>query len=391
MILSKYQNGKALRKLDIKKWKLVKFRDVLIDETSKAIKIKKENYSETGEFPIIDQGKEFIAGYTSSHEGLYKNAPLIIFGDHTRVIKYIDFPIYIGADGVKLLKNRFSEDEVLTKYLYYYLCTVNIPNTGYNRHFKYLKEIVFPIPSIDIQKQIITILDKAQNLIEKRKAQIEALNQLMQNVFLEMFGDPVNNLKGWSQLKLNDICTKITDGTHDTPKRLTSGIMLITGKNIRPFKIDFSDLDYVSKEDHEIIYSRCNPEYGDILYTNIGANLGTATMNNLHEQFSMKNVALLKLKRELVNSRYIEFLLNNLSMKNKIIDLSSSGGAQKFLSLNKIKQVEVPVPPLDIQVQFSVIVEELLRKKVVFEKGLFELEKLFNSLIQRAFRGELFN
>lgn len=72
---------------------------------------------------------------------------------------------------------------------------------------------------------------------------------------------------------------------------------MLTGKNIRSTGILFDDVEYVSDEDHKIIYGRCNPEYGDVLYTNIGVNYGTACFNNLDFEFSMKNVALLKPKR----------------------------------------------------------------------------------------------
>ena len=98
-----FQNNKALMKVQEENgWKLYKFDDILIDDTRNAIKIKKELYLEYGEYPIIDQGKNEIAGYTNEVEGIYKEEALV-FGDHTRIIKYIDFPIFLGADGVKLL------------------------------------------------------------------------------------------------------------------------------------------------------------------------------------------------------------------------------------------------------------------------------------------------
>jgi len=243
---------------------------------------------------------------------------------------------------------------------------------------------------LDRQESIVNTLNKITLLIDKRKAQIEALTSLAQSLFLDNFGDPVCNTKEWTNYKLTDICAKITDGTHDTPKRLDSGIMLITGKNIKPFKIDYSNIDYVSQDDHNIIFARCNPEYGDILYTNIGVNLGTALMNNINEEFSMKNVALLKLNKNIVLPRYLEFLLNYKPMKSSIIEASSSGGAQKFLSLGKIKGVSLPIPPIELQVKFSNVFEEILKQKSLLEDGLTELESMLNSLTQKAFKGEFY-
>ena len=104
--------------------------------------------------------------------------------------------------------------------------------------------------------------------------------------------------------KLEEVCTKITDGTHDTPERLTEGIKFITGKHIRPFSIDYNNSDYVTIKVHTEIYKRCNPEYGDILYTNIGVNYATAAMNTVNYEFSMKNVALLKYNRTILSGRF---------------------------------------------------------------------------------------
>src|SRR5690606_1628371 len=123
-------------------------------------------------------------GYTNEDEGLYKDNPVIIFGDHTRIIKYIDFPIFIGADGVKLLRTKVDCN---TKYIYYYLTSLKLPDDGYSRHFKYLKQVIIPIPSIQTQHKIVQVLDKAQSLIDKRKEQIKQCDELIQSLFYKMF------------------------------------------------------------------------------------------------------------------------------------------------------------------------------------------------------------
>jgi type I restriction enzyme S subunit len=103
----------------------------------------------------------------------------------------------------------------------------------------------------------------------------------------------------------------------------------------------------------------------------------------------MKNVALLKPKRERINSRYLEHALNNERQKNTIINSSSSGGAQKFLSLGQINQIKIPLPPLKKQDYFQDIVEEADVLKARYQTSLMELESLHASLSQRAFKGEL--
>ena len=116
-----------------------KFSDIFVDCTSEGTKISKEEYMKEGKAIIIDQGMNKIAGYTNRENGLYTDVPAIIFGNHTRIIKYIDKPFFLGADGVKLLKAK--DKSANYKYLYYALRNAKIPNTGYNRHFKWLKEV----------------------------------------------------------------------------------------------------------------------------------------------------------------------------------------------------------------------------------------------------------
>lgn len=252
-----------------------------------------------------------------------------------------------------------------------------------------ISQIPIPLPPLPIQKQIAEILEKADKAKQKRKEANKLTYEFLQSVFIEMFGDPVKNPKGWEICSLTDVCSKITDGTHDTPKRLKAGVKFITGKNIRPFYIDFTDLDYVTHDVHNEIYRRCNPVYGDILYTNIGVNVGTAVMNNLYEEFSMKNVALLKCDSLKIISRYLEHLLNNPLMKDSILNTFSIGGAQSFLSLNNLKRIRIPVPPRTLQQQFAEIVNKVEALKEKQKQSEQELENLFQSLMQKSFNGEL--
>lgn len=278
-------------------------------------------------------------------------------------------------------------------YIYYILKynSRQLNDLGTGTTFKELSKATFekfhiPVPELPEQIRIATVLTKAESLIKQRKVSVALLDDILKSTFLKMFFQYFP--KGKSQ-KLETLCNKITDGTHDTPERLKKGIKFITGKHIRPYVIDFENSDYVTEEVHKEIYRRCNPEFGDILYTNIGVNLGTAAMNNVSYEFSMKNVALLKLNHSLVTSRYLEHVLNLPSRRNRILEMNSSGGAQQFLSLGQIKNIDIPVPPIDLQKSFSEIVEKSEILKTHFKKSLIELENLYGSLNQKAFKGEL--
>ena len=126
--------------------KLIAFEELFEDCTRFGTKMQTRDYLINGENAIVDQGQSFIAGYTNQEAGVFTDVPAIIFGDHTRVIKYVDFPFFLGADGTKILKSKKRDSNY--KYLYYCLLNARIPNTGYNRHYKWLKELQ-PILSIN--------------------------------------------------------------------------------------------------------------------------------------------------------------------------------------------------------------------------------------------------
>ena len=168
-----------------------KFNEIFIDKTKYGEKIQTSEYEKQGKHIIVDQGQAEIAGYTNREEGLFNEVPVIIFGDHTRLIKYIDEPFFLGADGVKVLRSK--EKNANYKYLYYALKSAKIPNTGYNRHFKWLKDVEINYPDSVKQEKIVDILDRVSDVIEKRKAELSYLDTLIKARFVEMFGDPIRN------------------------------------------------------------------------------------------------------------------------------------------------------------------------------------------------------
>ncbi len=246
-----------------------------------------------------------------------------------------------------------------------------------------LEAVIIEVPTIQEQEKIENQLDKISDIIIMRKQQLQQLDELVKARFVELFGDPIFNSKNLILSSLNDVCTKITDGTHDTPPRYDSGYLLITGKNIRSSGIIFDDIEFVSEEDHKTIFNRCNPEYGDVLYTNIGVNYGTACYNNLDYEFSMKNVALLKPNHRFVNGYYLWECLN--IMRNHILSMNQIGGAQTFMGLATIKKIIIPVPTMELQNQFAAFVEQIDKSKVAVQKALNEAQTLFDSLMQKYF------
>lgn len=312
---------------------------------------------ENGDVFLLSTGN--FSGYTTRElaSGVLNSGEIIsIPTGGSAIIKYFkgDF-----VDSGNILAVSASS-RVNLKYVYYFLLYKSDLVASFYRgasiKHPYMPDIIkikVPVPDIDVQNQIVDELDTINDLITKKESLAQKYEQLASTLFYEQFGDPILNERGWDVQIMKNICTKVTDGTHDTPKRLTEGVMFITGKHIRPYSIDYANCDYVSEEDHRMIIERCYPEKGDVLYTNIGANLGTAALNTIEPVFSMKNVALLKLKSSVVNGQYLQHFLNEPRVKESIIAERAQGGAQKFLGLSSIGKINVVLPPIERQLEYA--------------------------------------
>ncbi|MFH1399448.1 MAG: restriction endonuclease subunit S [Candidatus Woesearchaeota archaeon] len=166
--------------------------------------------------------------------------------------------------------------------------------------------------------------------------------------------------KGWVWVRLIDILNKLTDGTHHSPPNTPEGeFMYITAKNIKDNGVDLSNITYVSKKIHDEIYSRCNPELGDILYIKDGATTGIVAINNMEESFSMlSSVALLKPSQFSFN-QYLLWVLKSPVFYNYIRD-DMSGAAITRVTLVKMKKAILPFPPLAEQKRIVKKVNQLM-------------------------------
>lgn len=360
------------------------FDEVFEDVTKLGVKIKTDEYHPIGKYQIIDQGQEAVAGYSDLEDGVFENVPAIVFGDHTRIVKYVDQPFFLGADGVKVLRSRFKDANY--RYLYYALKSVKIPNTGYNRHFKWLKEAKIYYPNSEEQSKIVLILDEISSVIEHRQRQLQKLDELVKARFIELFGSPVSNPFSWEKKTLKDICIKLNDGTHFSPESFKTGeYKYVTAKNIRLSGFDFSNITYVPEEVHRPIFERCNPELGDVLYIKDGATTGIAMVNTLEEEFTLlSSVALLKQDRSIINGYFLAALLNNEDMYLDIRN-NMGGAAITRLTIAKLNVIKVIVPPIAIQEQFAKFVKQTDKSKAAVQKALDEAQLLFDSLMQKYF------
>lgn len=390
MIVGLMQNEKILLKLS-QKWKIVPFKDVLKDSSGGNIKIMSKDTLNVGKIPIIDQGKDFVVGYTNLEDAIVKaKIPLILFGDHTRNLKYVDFNFAMGADGTKVLE--IINEEAFPKFIYYYLSSINIVNTGYNRHFKFIKDLVFPLPPLATQKHIAQILDDAAALRDKTAQLIKEYDALAQSIFLDMFGDPVKNEKGWEKVNGQKVFKLIGGSAFKSSDYEKDGIPLIRIGTVNKGYFDktqlvFLPISYTKKYERYIVYPK------DLLITLTGTvgkdDYGNAFVleNDYNRYFLNQRVAKIELDKN-YDYTFIKFFLKHKRVKSELIGVSR-GVRQANISNEDFYKLEVIKPSITLQNQFAEKIALIEQQKELAKQELRESEDLFNCLLQKAFKGEL--
>jgi type I restriction enzyme S subunit len=167
-------------------WEVIKFENCIQKiKTGKAKQIPLKEYKLSGTYPIVDQGQSDIAGYTDNKEKvIFDNLPFIVFGDHTRIVKFVDFSFSLGADGTKLIKPNPSE--FLDIFFYYQMLALDIPSRGYNRHYSVLKEKKMVKPNIPEQKKIALTLLAIDKKIESSQEKLFAYQNLFKTLLHEL-------------------------------------------------------------------------------------------------------------------------------------------------------------------------------------------------------------
>ena len=333
------------------------FDEIFVDKTKYGTKIKTDDYQEYGLYPIIDQGQKQIAGYTDLSEGVFTDVPAIIFGDHTRIIKYVDKPFFIGADGVKILKSNLENANY--KYLYYALLNAKIPNTGYNRHFKWLKQLKFSCPDLDRQKSIVNILDKIKIVIDFRTKQLEKYDELIKARFVEMFGNFERNSMGWEIQPFSYFAS--IDGNMTTDFDKYADYPHIGVGNIE--KDTGNLIDYKTIREDNVISGKYlfTPEH--IIYSKIRPNLNKVALPAFEGLCSADAYPILP-KKENCNRIFLAIAMRSDYFLGYILQFSSRTNMPK-VNRKEISSFKMPLPPLSLQNEFADFFKLIYKSKFV--------------------------
>lgn len=289
---------------------------------------------------------------------------------------------------------KIKDKSLITpEYLYYALKTLNFNNTdravmGATLNKSKLNDIKIPYCDIETQKKIVEVLDKTQELIDKRKEQIEALDELVKSRFIEMFGDPVSNPKGWRETNLGDLFVGDVDYRGKTPPKSAEGIPLISAANVKMGKVDLSNADYISEEDYKNWLKRGIPNYNDILITT-EAPMGRVALYPKGLYQLSRRVIAFEPDKERLNPYFALYTISSESWQKRLYKKVRGSTVPRILKPDILSQ-QIQTPPIELQNEFEKFVNQVDKLKSQMETSLKELEDNFNSLMQKAFKGELF-
>lgn len=355
-------------------WKIMDFESC-IDKIKTTTKLQSSLYGEQGAFPIVSQEKELISGYWNKEENVFKHkTPIVVFGDHTKVVKYIDFDFVIGADGVKILSPK---PFLNPKYFYYWVCSVQIPSRGYARHYRYLKEHQVPVPSLSEQQRIVALLDAEFAKIDALKANAEKNLQNTKDLFQAALKKELEPKEGWKVQPLKDVSEEMFAGG-DAPKDSMS-------KDITPkYQIPI----YANAVEKDGLYGftdTARVRKPSITIAGRGSGTGYVIERN-EAYFPIVRLIVILPNEQIIGNRYLYYAICSLNIK-------PNGSAIPQLTIPMIANYSIPYPNIEKQSQIVSRLDTLNEKckalQANYEKTLSLCDDLKQALLRKAFNGEI--
>jgi type I restriction enzyme S subunit len=377
-----------------KGWTIANFNECCENISLNGIKVKQKQYLASGKFPVIDQGRELIGGYFNDDLLVVPNEPpYIVFGDHTKVKKFVTFKFIAGADGVKVLK---PYDFILPKLFYYFIHAVKMPDKGYARHYQFLASEKFPIPPLNEQKrilakleQLLTDLDKGIEYLETTKQQLKVYRQA---VLKWAFEGKLTNEENIRWGKLKEVVHDVEYGSA-TKSLKTGKIPVLRMGNIQNGKFVWNDLVFTSNEAEIKKYLL---ERDDVLFnrTNSPEWVGkTAIYRGERPAIFAGYLIRINRKKELLEPNYLNYYLNSQMAKNHGNKVKSFGVNQSNINGTKLKQYPFPITQIESQkriikeIEFRLSVCDKIEETIA--NSLQQAEALRLSIIKKAFEGKL--
>lgn len=337
-------------------WKVLSFENCL-EKVKSPKKLNKKKYLNKGKFPVVAQENTIINGYTNDESLVFKiKNPVIIFGDHTRKLKYIDFDFVLGADGVKIIKPK---SDINVKFFYYYLTHMLPKSIGYARHYKLLKKIKFNVPPLSEQQRIVAKLDTAFVEIDKS---IQASEKKIENINLlyEQFLDiKLDKLKTKDNLLVKDFCYTSDFVANGSFASLAANVKYLDNEDyailvrLTDYRKNFkSKLKYVSKKSYDYL-KHSKLKEGDLILTNVGAYSGTPFLiPKLKKPSTLgPNAILIRADNKIIYNEYLKYFFES----NKgifALESITTGTTHKKFNKTSLRKLKIKIPSLKEQTEY---------------------------------------
>ncbi|MFA0045312.1 restriction endonuclease subunit S [Vibrio sp. 10N.261.51.F11] len=388
-------------------WPKVKLGDLFKVTSGGTPSRKKPEYYDGGDIHWVKTGdlhnkyvksaSEFItqSGLDGSSARLYPKGTVLVamYGATIGVCSILD---------VEAATNQacaaFTPNENVDSVFLYYLFKHNKPvfvkagsgGAQPNISGTFLKNFEIPLPPLAEQKRIAAILDKADATRQKRKQAIDLADEFLRSAFLDMFGDPVTNPKGFPLGTIRDLIDSANYGTSGKASETDGEFPVLRMGNITyQGGWDFTDLKYIGLTEKEL------PKYlvhrGDLLFnrTNSRELVGKTAVYNQDEPMAFAGYLVRVRPNELGNNYYISGYLNSGHGKKVLVGMCKSIVGMANINAQELQDIKILLPPIEIQNQYESLVKSVYEKTMTHKSSSTELELLFNSLSQKAFSGEL--
>ncbi|GAB7508621.1 hypothetical protein Bwad005_12320 [Bilophila wadsworthia] len=382
-------------------WKWVRLLSVFSNHTDSKKKLPQKEYLSTGTFPVVDQGKEIVGGYTENQSLLYSGPlPVIIFGDHTRCIKSIDFFFVQGADGIKVLH---AKDIIIHKFFYYALKNLNMPDLGYRRHFPLFKKFVLPLPPLDEQQRIVerteSLFAKLDEANAKAEAVLDGLETRKAAILHRAFTGELTHTPPISFLSITNFIKKEKNALKAGPfgSALKKDFYVPSGYKIygqeQVIAGDETIGNYYINEEKYLELIACKVAPGDVLISLVGT-VGKVLVLSENCEPGIINPRLIKitLDQSKIYPKFFSYYFQSDETKASYKE-SSHGTTMDVLNMSILKQLKFPCFSLPQQREITRILDSLLAKeqqvKEAAENVLEQIELMKKAILARAFRGKL--
>lgn len=364
-------------------WEMMKLGYVLDYEQPTKYIVLSDLYNDNFTTPVLTAGKSFVLGYTNETEGVYTDLPVIIFDDFTTVSKYVDFKFKVKSSAMKILKAK--EGIADTRFMFYLLQTLNLDCEQHKRYWiSKFAPLKISLPPLATQKRIAKILDAADALKRKDQALLKKYDELAQTIFIDMFGDPAKNKKGWEVKKFDEV-VEFPSGLVD-PKILPYSQMFhVGGDNIESATGKIFGLKVTS--DLALKSGKFHFTKKHILYNKIRPKLNKVACPDFEGICSADMYPLLP-NEKYITKEYLYFILKSEAFLD-FADKQSRRANIPKINMNEMSGFEFPIPPMDLQRTFMNQIKITDGILAVNIEASNKSSNLFQTLLQKSFNDEL--